>query len=411
MTNTIAFIVKGYPRLSETFIAQEIRALEQRGLNIRIYSLRHPTDGARHPVHNEINAPIVYLPEYLHNEPRRVLRAWRALRARPSYRAARALWLSDLRRDRTRNRVRRFGQALVLAHELAPDIEQLHAHFLHTPASVARYTAILSGLTWSVSAHAKDVWTTPDWEIREKLTDCAWAVTCNGAAFARLDGLAPERKVSLVYHGLNLTRFPPPIEPRPLRDERNAENPIVILSVGRAVEKKGYDDLLVALAKLPEHLHWRLEHIGGGALLERLKARAASLGLADRIRWHGPQPQEAVLTAYRKADLFVLASLEAANGDRDGLPNVLLEAQSQGLAVIATRISGIPELVIDGNTGRLVAPRDTDGLAATLTELAQDADLRQRLGAAGLRRVHARFALESCLDPLATRFGLARAAA
>ncbi|MCH8188750.1 MAG: colanic acid biosynthesis glycosyltransferase WcaL, partial [Proteobacteria bacterium] len=139
MTGTVAFILKGYPRLSETFIAQEIRALEERGLRILIVSLRQPTDRARHPVHAEIEAPLLYLPEYLWRQPRRVWRAWRALRRWPAYRAARAVWWRDLRRERTSNRIRRFGQALVLAHELGAEVRHLHAHFLHTPASVTRY--------------------------------------------------------------------------------------------------------------------------------------------------------------------------------------------------------------------------------------------------------------------------------
>src|SRR6202166_3573256 len=154
----VAFVLKGYPRLSETFIAQEIRALEQRGLDIQIVSLRHPTDRARHPVHDQIRAPVLYLPEYLKDEKRRVFAAWRRARLLPGYRAARRAWLADLARDPTANRIRRFGQAVVLAAELAPDIAHLHAHFLHTPASVARYAAIMRRAGWAVSAHAKDIW-------------------------------------------------------------------------------------------------------------------------------------------------------------------------------------------------------------------------------------------------------------
>ena len=145
-TGAVGFVLKGYPRLSETFIAQEIRALEERGLDIRIVSLRHPTDAVRHPIHAEIVAPLLYLPEYLWREPLRVLAGWRASRALPGYRRARAAFLRDFRRDPTPNRTRRFGQALVLAHELPAEVTRLHAHFMHTPASVARYAALLRGL-------------------------------------------------------------------------------------------------------------------------------------------------------------------------------------------------------------------------------------------------------------------------
>jgi len=148
----VAFVLKGYPRLSEAFIAQEIAALERRGLDIVIVSLRQPTHEHRHPIHDEIRAPLHYLPEYLLREPLRVIRAWLAVRKKAGYRKARAAWLRDLRRDPTPNRIRRFGQALALAAELPADVGRLHAHFLHTPASVTRYAAMIRGLPWSGSA-------------------------------------------------------------------------------------------------------------------------------------------------------------------------------------------------------------------------------------------------------------------
>src|SRR5262245_61440462 len=130
-TERVGVVLKGYPRLSETFIAQEILALERRGLDVLIISLRHPTDGRMHPVHAEIRAPVHYLPEYLYQGPLRVLRAWRRLRRTAAYRAVFSLWLRDLARDLTPSRIRRFGQALVLADELPADIGRLHVHFLH----------------------------------------------------------------------------------------------------------------------------------------------------------------------------------------------------------------------------------------------------------------------------------------
>ncbi len=404
----VAVILKGYPRLSETFIAQEIRELERLGLDIRIVSLRHPTDRSRHPVHREIVAPVRYLPEYLHREPLRVLRGLAAARKRPGFTRARSAWLRDLRRDPTRNRVRRFGQACVLAAELEPDITRLHAHFLHTPASVARYAALMLGLPWSCSAHAKDIWTTADWEIAEKLAELEWAVTCTAAGRDRLRALAPAPdRVGLVYHGLDLARFPPPREARPPRDGSRESDPVIVLSVGRAVEKKGYDDMLDALAGLAPGLSWRLRHIGGGGLTARLKARAARLGIADRIDWLGAQPQETVLRELRHADLFVLASKVAADGDRDGLPNVLMEAQSQGLAVVATRVSAIPELIDDCRTGLLVSPGDPQALAGALTRLILDPALRVRLGQAGMARLRNAFALAANIEGVARRFGVA----
>lgn len=399
---TICIVLKGYPRLSETFIAQEILALQQRGLALTIASLRHPTDTQTHPIHRDIQAPVNYLPEYLHDEPGRVFKAWSRVRGRPGYAAARQAFLADLKRDRTRNRVRRFGQACVLADELPAGTSRLYAHFLHTPASVARYAALIVGLPWSCSAHAKDIWTTPRWEIEEKLEELDWLVTCTAFGAAYLSQLAPTPEtVSLLYHGLDFSRFPA----MPAKKTKDSGDPVRILSVGRAVPKKGYDDLLAALALLPDHLNWRFHHIGGGGLLEALRGQADRLGLSDRIEWAGPQSQEAVLAALRDADIFTLASKIAADGDRDGLPNVLMEAQSQAVAVAATAAAGIPELIIDGETGLLSPPGEPAALAEALGQLIGDPELRHRLGEAGFHRVRSNFSLEAGIDTLAVRFG------
>lgn len=406
MPGKTAIVVKGYPRLSETFIAQEIRGLEQRGIDIEIVSLRHPTDRHTHPVHAEITAPVRYLPEYLYQEPARVFRAWRALRKRPIYRKAKRAWLRDLVRDRTPNRIRRFGQALVLAHELPGDIDHIHVHFLHTPASVARYAAILTGRPWTVSAHAKDIWTTPDWEIREKLNACDWLVTCSAYARDHLATLDESGgRVELVYHGLDWTRFPEAPAPRPLRDGSDPSDPLRILCVGRAVEKKGHDVLLNALARLPEDLNWRFSHVGGGELRDRLRAQAQRLGISDRIDWLGALPQEDVVDRYRQADLFVLASRVGDDGDRDGLPNVLMEAQSQALACVATNVSAIPELIVDGETGLLVPTEDAGALSAAIADLAANPERRLFLGRCGDTRVRGEFSFVAGIDRLAEKFG------
>jgi glycosyltransferase involved in cell wall biosynthesis len=329
-----------------------------------------------------------------------VLRAWLQVRKFETYAKSRRLWLRDLARDPTPNRVRRFGQALVLAAELPPDVRRLHAHFLHTPASVTRYAALLRGLPWSGSAHAKDIWTTPDWEKREKLADCEWLVTCTGVNRDHLASLAPPGRVELVYHGLDSSRFPAP----PRREASNG--PAAILSVCRLVEKKGVDTLLDALARLPSGLGWKLVHVGDGPLKKKLQKRAHTLGIAHRVEWRGALTQEKLLIEYRRADLFVLASRIARDGDRDGLPNVLAEAQSQGLACVATRVSAIPELVRDGISGVLVEADDAGALGAALQALIRDPARRGELGHGGQREVLERFRLESNLARLAAKFGL-----
>jgi glycosyltransferase involved in cell wall biosynthesis len=405
----VAFVLKGYPRLSETFIAQEILALERRGLEILIVSLRHPTDRAMHPIHKLIRATVLYLPEYLYQEPRRVWRGWRRSRRRSGYRGARRAWLADVRRDPTPNRIRRFGQALVLAAELSDDVAHLHAHFLHTPASVARYAALINGLIWTVSAHAKDIWTLPAWEKRTKLAEARWVVTCTEGGRRHLASFAPcANTVALCYHGIDPENFPT----APLRssfgDGSDPEHPVILLSVGRAVAKKGYDDLLAALALLPRSLAWRFVHIGGGALGPALVRQAERLGLSQRIEWRGALAQPDVLASYRQADLFVLASKVTEDGDRDGLPNVLIEAQSQRLACVATNVSGIPELIEEDATGLLTPPNDPVALAQALKTLIRDPARRAALGAAGELRVRNFFSTKSGIDALANRFGLRR---
>lgn len=402
---TVAVILKGWPRLSETFIAQELVGLERLGLDMRLFCLRHPTDAAVHPINRALAAPVAYLPEYLHDERRRVLAGWWRARRMPGYRAALRAWWRDYRRDRTINRIRRLGQAFVLAAEMPADIDRLYVHFLHTPASVARYAAIMRGLPFSVSAHAKDIWTSPDWEKTEKLDDAEWAVTCTEAGFSHLKGLAPGCRLRLVRHGLDGRRFPTRLKPVGA-DGSAPEHAVDLLAVARAVPKKGLDVLLRALALLPANLHWRLTHIGGGEDRKALQTLADTLGLSARITWRGAQAQDAVLAAYRAASIVVLPSRVADNGDRDGLPNVLMEALSQSCAVVTTPVGGIPELITDGVDGLLAAPDDSASLATAIERLIRDPVLRQRLGAAGCTKVQTAFAFEAGLSHLADLFDL-----
>jgi glycosyltransferase involved in cell wall biosynthesis len=398
----LAVVVKGYPRLSETFVAQELAGLEARGIAFDLWSLRRPTDAGRHPAHEAVRARVSYLPEYLHEAPLRVLRAVGRAARLPGFGGALGLFLRDLARDRTRNRVRRFGQACVLAAERADPMALVYAHFLHTPGSVARYAARMRGVPWGFSAHARDIFTTPEREKREKLADAAFGFVCSRAGLAALAPLAPAgRPVRLVYHGLDLAGLPAPPAARPPRDGRDPADPVRIVSVGRAVEKKGYAGLLDALALLPGDLAWRLDHIGGGPLAADLARRAAALGLGARVAFLGKRTRPEVMAALAGADLFALAPTVAADGDRDGLPNVLMEAASQSLAIVSTRLSAIPEFVEDGATGVLAEPSDAAGLAAAIAALARDPTRRAALGAAARARLVARFDAGPGLDAIA----------
>lgn len=398
----LAIAVKGWPRLSETFIAQELVALEEAGVDFSIWSLRHPTDTKTHPLHDRLQASVHYLPEYLHQEPVRVLRGFLSAIMRPAFWSAFAAFLRDLRRDRTRNRVRRFGQACVMARELPNGTRALYAHFLHTPSSVARYTAMLRGVPWSFSAHAKDIWTSPEWELREKLdarsAGAAFGATCTEFGAIHLNELAASTEVDLVYHGLDLNRFPK----APERDARSTQDPFRMLSVGRLVEKKGFDRLIDALALLPPEMDWHWTHIGGGGLGDALKEQATRLGVQDRITWRGACDQPEVIDAMRSADLFVLPSRVAADGDRDGLPNVLMEAASQKLPILSTPVSAIPEFIDDGVHG-LLTDDQPDALAAAMQRIALTPALGPALADAAYDRLLADFTMQPGIRHLVRR--------
>lgn len=398
----LAVLVKGWPRLSETFIAQELVALEEAGQPFEIWSLRHPTDTKTHPLHDRLQAPVHYLPEYLHDDPARVARARETARTLPGYATAYAVWRADLRRDPSHNRIRRFGQACVLACELPAEVRGLYAHFLHTPSSVARYAAIMRGLPWSFAAHAKDIWTSPEWELREKLKTethgAAFGATCTGFGAKHLQDLSDGTPVDLIYHGLDLSRFPAP----PQRIPRTLDAPFHMMSVGRLVEKKGFDRLIAALALLPADLDWHWTHIGGGGLRDLLQGMAEDAGVADRITWRGACDQPEVIAAMRAADLFVLPSRVAADGDRDGLPNVLMEAASQGLAILSTPVSAIPEFIESGTHG-LLSDDAPAAIADAMLRFAHAPEEATRMADAALARLRAEFTMPPGIAQLNTR--------
>ena len=232
-------------------------------------------------------------------------------------------------------------------------------------------------------------------------------VTCTKVGRNHLASLASRpNSVLLCYHGIDLERFPP-APPRSVdNDGSDPARPVLLLSVGRMVAKKGYDDLLSALALLPTSLEWHFVHIGGGTLSHALKSQAEKLGISSRIEWRGALAQPEVLSAYREADLFVLASKMAKDGDQDGLPNVLIEAQSQRLACVSTDISGIPELIQHGTTGLLTPPGNPTRLAEALDALIRDPARRSKFGAAGERRVKHIFSMGTGIEALAGHFGL-----
>lgn len=401
----IVVILKGYPRLSETFIAQELLGLEKAGKSLEFVSLRHPTDTKRHAVHDEIQAPVTYLPEYLHLSPWRVLKSAFVSVGKPGFFKAFKIFLSDFKRDITRNRIRRFGQALVLSAEWPAGGKWIYAHFIHTPADVAFYTSMILNVPWSVSAHAKDIWTSPSWNIAQKLDSAEWTATCTAVGHEYLQSLAADSSsVHLSYHGLDLDRFPVSNRQLSVRDGSSADDPVVIVSVGRAVKKKGYDILLKALSLLPKTLHWQFVYVGAGTELKSMKALANDLGIYERIVWTGAIDQQEVLANYAKADMFALACRVTDDGDRDGLPNVLVEAASQALACVSTRVSGIQELFENEVNGLLVDSENPQQLAEALQRAIESPSMRLKLGTAAETKVRATLDYRSSVNQLMALF-------
>lgn len=360
MSKRIAILLKGYPRLSETFIAQEIHALEKAGFDIVIFSMRAPREKVVHTINKKIKSKIIYLPEYLHFSPIKVFWAWIKVRRYENYKKTYGLFKSHFKQDRTRNRIRRFGQALVLSSYLKNKFDHLYVHFLHTPASVGYYTSHLIDIPWSASAHAKDIWTSSKKDIQEKINHAHWVTTCTSFGHDYLKKLSEDpSKIFLTYHGLDFNRFSDYDRSKQVKDV------VELLSVGRIVPKKGFDVLLKSLSQLKSQ-NWHWTHIGDGEEKEKLQSLAKSLKVDHKISWMGAQTHKVILSLYRIADIFILPSIVTKNGDRDGLPNVLMEAMSQRLLCVTSDLPNIKELLEDKKNALLVPCSDIKKLTKTI---------------------------------------------
>lgn len=399
----LAIVVKGFPRLSETFIARELAALEARGLAFSLHALRHPGGDADLTGYRP-SCGVHYLPEYLHTAPVEVARAVIAAARLPGFSACLASLLADFRRDPTRARLRRFGQAAVLACALAGRARHIHCHFAHSPGSVTRYAAMMLGITYSLSTHARDVWTDPDWDLASKMRGAAFVACCNTTAQARLAALCPTADIHLMRHGLEEGLLAP-LRPPSLRDGRDAQHTVRLACVARAVPKKGVDILVDAIALLRGRLHVHVDHYGAGPLLPALKARAQQLGLNEVFTFHGAVPHGAVIDAMDRADLLVFPARVGEDGDRDGVPNVILEAQARGLCVVACDAGGVKEAIVDGNTGMLVVSGTVQELSHRLARCIADPLLRHELARTARETNKALFDARGGHDRLAALLG------
>lgn len=376
----VGYVLKMYPRFSETFILTEILAMEALGADVEIFSLRTPVDGHFHEALAQVRAPVTYLQRQL-----KPTDLWDTLRLGDaqlpgSLESALPHLLAVDPEDA--------AQAVELASlVVAHGVDHLHAHFASVAATVARLAARMAGVTYSFTAHAKDVFhdeVNPA-ELGQKLADAAAAVTISdyNLAFLRSTYGARADRVVRIYNGLDLEALLPSV---PLR------RPPRVVGVGRLVEKKGFDRLIDALALMVRDGRTvRLDLVGAGPEEEALRARTAALGLTGVVTFHGPLPQGRALGLIKRAAALAAPCVVGADGNRDGLPTVVLEGLALGTPVVATPVTGIPEAVVDGRTGLLVPEGDVAALAAALGALIDQPGLRCRLAEAGRRHVEANF--------------------
>lgn len=400
----IAYIVKAWPRLSETFILNEIISLERRGLPIRIFSVKEPDDGPSHSKVAQVRAKVTYLAFWRHWK--QALAANSRLLCRQPLRY---LWV--LLRAIALRMVRRqhfappwhFFEAGYLADILFREpVNHLHAHFASKPTRVAMLAHRLTGIPFSFTAHAKDIYVTDPETFRFKLEAAQAVVTCtqyNRDFLSKQYGPSCDGKVQCIYHGLDVSQF------KFTLPGNVATNEPVILSVARLVEKKGLGDLIAAADILRRRGRtFQVEIIGSGPQREALNAQVKRLGLTGRVRLLGAQAHEAVCLAYQRASVFALPCVIASNGDRGGIPNVLLEAMASGVPVVSTPVSGIPELIESGVNGLLVAPNDPGALADAIDSLLASHELREQVARAARAKVESSFSLDASAEQLLALF-------
>jgi glycosyltransferase involved in cell wall biosynthesis len=414
----VAYVMNGFPRLSETFIANEIHQLERLGLALRLYSVKREHEPIVHPVVAAIRAPLTYLPK-ASSLSGTTLPAWLLENLAPFWRAHAQValrhplrWAGALgsalalawrhrgpdHRGQTRLRkvfVKEFMQAGEIAAAVmrAGDVGHLHGHFCHGVTTITWLASRMTGLPYSFTAHAKDIYQpelNPGRLLERKLAGARFVATCTCANAQVLRGRhARPCEVHTIYHGLDTDLFAPPLQPPVVAPG----TPPLILSVGRFVEKKGFDHLIEACALLRDRgVAFQCVIVGErGSAYNGMRRLIERRGLLEQVRLESAVAQDKLRAIYARARVFALPCQVMADGDRDGFPNVLAEAMAMGVPVVSTRISGIPELIDDGVHGLLVEPRDAAALAEALHCVVADDALRARLARDGRQRIVERF--------------------
>ena len=413
---TIAYILKMYPRFSETFILNEILELERQGLDIQIFSLVKPDDGRFHAKLAKVQAKVTYLPEYpMHHGGEQVRTTCWSLFRRDPGKFLSILWYSLIHSEEIG--LKQFLRATVLADALIKKpVDHMHAHFASAAASVALVVHLFSGIPYSFTAHAKDIFiNSVDRNLlRDKMQAARFVVTVSDFNRKHLLELGQKRSkraqivqssvppgadrphVLRLYNGIDLDQFSPKMG----RGSEPGRTPL-ILSVGRLVEKKGFEDLIRACGILRDQgIDFRCEIIGKGPREAVIRELITHMDLQDHVHLLGPKPQEDVVAMYEQATVFALPCIVAEDGNRDGLPTVLLEAMAMGLPTISTNLTGVPEIIDDGLTGLLIPPQDPPALASALARLLCDSALCKSMGDSATLKVAREFDLRRNVSTL-----------
>ncbi|HEC08914.1 MAG TPA: colanic acid biosynthesis glycosyltransferase WcaL [Acidimicrobiales bacterium] len=379
----VGYVLKQYPRLSETFILSEILGLEAAGAEVDVYSLRPPTEGRFHPALARVNATVEYAAPVGRGS---FLSGFTSLPDLRQEHLPQVLgFLEHIPEER---RARLLLDALWVARRTVDHgVNHLHAHFLTVASHTVHIVHLLTGVPYTVTAHAKDIYRhSVDWELATEVARSATAVvTVCDANLAHLRG-------HLGHRGCELVRIYNGLAPQPAPVSIDEREPGLILAVGRLVEKKGFEVLLEALTHpCLDRGDVRCVIVGDGDRRADLEARTRELGLASRVSFTGALPQDEVALRLRQARVMAAPCRVGDDGNQDALPTVLLEALGAGLPVVTTPIAGIPEIIEHGREGLLVPPGDSAALARALASLLDDDELSRRMGRAGPEKLHRRF--------------------
>jgi len=375
----LGMVLKGYPRISESFISNEILMLEKIGFSIRIFSLRSPREPFTHESVKKIKARVYYLPENISGFlPTLIYHNLLILIKKPqNYIKALKTAFKRFARTRKSATIKHLLQAGYMCNHLLKDkqVAHLHAHFAHSPTSVAMFASIISGLSFTFTAHAKDIYTSCPKQLHEKIALAKFVVTCTKYNKRYLIKMAKgcATPIHCIYHGIDLDFF-----------KQNKTNqlkiPYQLLTVARIIPKKGLPTVYRAIRRLCDK-GIPVQHIliGDGDDRNKIERLIKQLRIEHVTRCVGTLPHKEVIKYYKMADLFVIGCEIAFNNDRDGIPNVIAESMAMGKPVVATNVSGIPEIVVHEQTGLLVQQGEYDKMAEAIERLLTQIDFRSQI--------------------------------